>query len=250
MVMLGVHLQGVNPKSFRDKDVERPFRNILERGIPVVLFMPPKLIDTWPDRIVDLAKEVVSREGSVLGQYGNKCECSHKHTFVDRHHEFACLYNVSMSYEEQTKRMDEGKERLTGLVGVEPEAFCAPNNLFDDVTLCAAKDKGYKWFADQARIGIKPYSLGKMIVIPQANLDRRIPEGVRGVYVHYDRIDRNSKAYEAALNRVCSVTEIKPEEVSDRMIERNKRRKHWGKFLRDVVRLQRNYKSNLLARKI
>lgn len=252
MAALNIHHEGLNPNSFPNKDQTYYFRQILEKNIPVVI--SPCLNNykrgDWDSKggveALELAREIVKREGSVLGQQGYTHKCKYEHKFVDPWHEFYCLWRKRISRVEQKEWMKRGREELEKLMGKTPELFVPPNHYFDETTLAVAEELGYNYFTNQAVIHLKPYKFGDMIVVPEGNLVRDEIEGRAVVYVHTDQIYSNEDTYRNVLDDINSIKDIKPQFVARDERELNEKLKYRRKRMRDFVKMPRRILKRLI----
>ncbi len=244
MVAVDIHLEGLKKSHFVKGDVEARFRQILEENIPVVVSPALRSYDhgQWDEHpeIIDLVGMIVKREGSVLGQQGLTHLCANRHDFVDPYHEFHCLWTGpfpigrKFSKDKQKEWMKIGRERLEKLFGVSPELFVPPNHYFDDTTLEAASELGYKFFADKLVTNFRPYIFSELVVVPEGNLCRE--EGGRMAYIHYDEIDSFSESYDRVIKGSSSLSEVIPADVSYASIKLNSFVKNAKKRIRDMTR--------------
>lgn len=249
MVVLNIHLEGIEQERFKDGNVTGIFEEILKRKIPVAISLPPHMKNYWikkNSKIIDLVKEILSREENILGQQGLNHQCKHKHVFADKWHENFCLWHSKgIGAEEQKRFMEEGLGRLTRLVGKKPELYVPPNHQFDYSTLIAANCMGYKFFSDQAVIPIRAHEFqqfavfGKMLIVPEGNLFRSEIEGRNAVYIHYDQIDSlrekyGEAVYDVIIDSATSMRSLKPQEVSERDKRKNRYSKYFRKYARDI----------------
>ena len=253
MVVVDIHLEGLKRSHFRNGNVGARFRQILDNDIPVAVSpsLRSYLRGQWDENpeIIELVREIVKRKGSVLGQQGLTHICSYKHDFVDPYHEFYCLWTGPLpigrkiSKNKQKEWMEEGRNRLEKLFGVNPELFVPPNHYFDETTLEAALELGYRFFADKAVSNFTPYSFGrynfgeykKLIVVPEGNLCEGGFSG-SAAHIHYDEIDSFSDNYDWAIKEASSLLDVKPLDVSYISIKFNNLRKYARKRARDMVR--------------
>jgi len=245
MTILDIHVEGIEPKDFPEGNVNQPLKNILMFKVPVVLSLPSWMEDYWLREknnleLIELVKEAVIRPGSALGQQGNLHKCHHPHKLVDPWHENSCIWRSSPSRQQQEELMKRGRERLEKLIGITPIVYCPPNHQFNRDTLEVAERTGYHFFTDRAMISLKPYNLGSMIIVPEADLDRkRLKTSM--VYIHYDEIERIGNRYGEAV-RDSEPLVINPRRVSKSRITLNRALKTGYKIARDLIKLPKRLK--------
>jgi hypothetical protein len=248
MVVPDIHLEGIEPKDFERGDVCRGFREILRKSIPVVLSLPPWMKDYWTKadyRIIGLAREIVQRPGSALGQQGNLHRCNYQHKWADPWHENWCLWRPDLDWAAQKALMETGRNVLTDLMGIEPRVYASPNHQHDENTLSVARFMRYDFFVDRGMINLQPYQWTangekpsnekRLIVIPEGDL-RRCQFSRAAVYIHYDQISRFPLGYAMLLERATSINDVQPEQVSRGAIIANNVLKIGGKIARDAGR--------------
>ncbi|MFH1802775.1 MAG: hypothetical protein ABH864_05010 [archaeon] len=241
MVLIDIHLEGIKKERFFDNDPTKLLREILTRNVPVVLSLPPWMENYWMEsekgpETIELAREVVKRPGSFLGQQGNMHRCSYPHGLVDPWHENYCLWGPRKSAKEQRNFMTEGRDRLSEFMDVEPKVYCPPNHLWDNTTLHVADEMGYTHVTDKAMIPLAPYRFGGLIVVPEGDM-RKGDFMNAAAYIHYDELDSHREFYRQAMQGSISLADITPERVSQKLIDRNRRMKHMHKIARDLVRM-------------
>ena len=67
----------------------------------------------------------------------------------------------------------------------------APNHQFDENTKTAARELGYKYFADRGIIKLPCYEDNGLIVVPERDIEQR----GEVIYAHYDEIAKQEEAY-------------------------------------------------------
>jgi len=218
-------------------------KETLDIHVPLGLSFPPGMIAYWmgsekgPETI-ELAREVVKRPGSFLGQQGDTHRCSYPHGLVDKWHENYCPWGPALSAKKQRAFMTEGRDSLGEFMGVEPTVYVPPNHLWDDTTLHVAAEMGYTHLMDKAMIPLPAYRFGGLIVVPERDLRKGQFDGA-AVYIHYDELDAHRGFYGHAMANAESLADITPERVSQKLIERNRRMKHRYKLVRDIVMMPR-----------
>lgn len=251
MTVADIHLEGIEPKDFDGRDVPKRFREILQKDVPVVLSLPPWMKGYWTRedyRIISLAREIVQRPGSALGQQGNLHRCEYPHKWADPWHENSCLWGKSISWAKQHDLMETGRKILTDLMGIEPRVYAPPNHQHDENTLAVARFMRYDFFADRGMINLSPYQWTedgekpsnekRLIVVPEGDLRRRQFDRA-AVYIHYDQISRFPLEYAMLLERASSIDDVQPEHVSQRAIAANNVLKIGRKVVRDARNLGR-----------
>ncbi|MFH1290561.1 MAG: DUF2334 domain-containing protein [Nanoarchaeota archaeon] len=239
MVVIDIHLEGIERRNFLRSDRTRLLREILYRNVPVVLSLPPWMEDYWnrkDSKVIDLVSEIVSRDGNVLGQQGNTHKCPREHVLVDPWHENYCIWRGGLSEEQQRELMETGRERLEKLIGVKPMLYVPPNHQSDWTTLRVANKMGYWYMVDKAMIPLRPYASGNLIVVPEGDL-RREDMRSAATYIHYDEIDRHRVYYSEAVRAAQPVAEIEAQPVSGLRIAINSALKYSSKAARDIVRM-------------
>jgi len=232
---LDIHLEAMD-------DEGEKLKRIIDENIPCAISLCPETLrkkglysKQYPylPKYIDLIGEIVSREGSILGQQGNLHKCRYEHRFTDPWHENFCPYN-EVSMEEQRELMLKGRQTLVMLFGKYPEMYVPPNHLFDSATLVIAERMDYSFFAERGIKNTEPYLYKRMIILPETKLD----ETGDIKYVHYDEIGRNKKAFEEVVKKACgfSINEIKIKWVVNDLIEANRRAVIRKKKLRDLIK--------------
>lgn len=237
MKLLDIHLEGMD-------DSGEKLKRIIDENILCAISICPETLRErgiyskqypyLPKRL-DLIGEVVSKSGNILGQQGNMHKCKYSHRFADPWHENYCLYNKSLSEDEQRDLMEKGRETLIKLLGKTPELYAPPNHMFDLTTLKVAIDMGYGYFAER---GIKvdmPYKLGngRLIVLPETKFSEK--GDIK--YIHYDGIEKNKRYFEEIIrnlepfSKTIKIEEASPEARTENLVAIRKK-----KFLRDVIK--------------
>jgi hypothetical protein len=249
MTILNIRIQRTAPESFRDRDVTFTLKRILDSSAPVVLTLSAVYdgkirTEGYQPEILELIREIGQRENSFIGQQGALGgPCPHKHRVTDRWHENACLYpwNRAPSKKDQEELMLRGKGIIEHLAGTSPVFFAPSNHLYNHDTLDAAAELGYKYFGDRAMIPIHSYRIGSLIVVPEATLEKGALVDAQSHYIHYDRIEQAQAAFNLALTQATPLADIQPSsEIPFGLIERNRRRKLFSKFVRDLVKAPKN----------
>lgn len=234
-IALDIHVENIKERDFEGGNKKKIIEEILEKNIPVALSFSPWQEPIWKDQnpeLFELFKIAVNRDNSVLGQQGLSHKCKYNHRFVDPWHENRCLYGNRFDYDEQKNFMKEGKGRLEKLYEKEVELYAPPNHQFDDNSLVAAADLRYKFFADKAVIALKSYKFGKMIVVPERDLeDWKFDCDM--AYIHYDEIDGVRENYNRALENSASLKDLQPGYAKEYRVKLNEVIKYSYKFLRD-----------------
>ncbi len=206
---LNIHLEGMD-------DNGEKLKRILDENTPCAISIAPETLrkggiygKQYPylPGFVDLIGEVVNKPGNILGQQGNIHKCKHKHTIVGPYHENSCLYNKSLSIDEQREIMQKGSATLLKLLGKKPEMYVPPNHQFDFETLNAACEEKYPFFAIRGLKVLDPllYKINashghNLLVVPEVKL------GQQGnfFYTHYDGIEKNKQAFEEVIKNANS----------------------------------------------
>ncbi|MBU0467214.1 MAG: hypothetical protein KJ718_04220 [Nanoarchaeota archaeon] len=143
--------------------------------------------------------------------------------------------------------MERGRVIIEGLVGISPVFFAPSNSLYNQSTLEAASELGYRYFGDRAFIPFPPYGLGSLIVVPESSLEKGRIVSAASHYVHYDKIDSYVMGFKSRLAEATSLSDVKPSsEIPTKLIRQNHRRKIMWKLGRDVF----NLPGRILRRKI
>ena len=245
MHILDIHHEGINKENFPNLDPSYYFKIILDRNIPVII--SPSLHNynqgQWNSKkgqeALELIKEIVKRDNSVLGQQGYSHKCKYNHVFADPWHEFYCLWNKSIDIDEQEELIKRGKGELEKLIGVTPNLFAPPNHHFDESTLEVAHELAYKFFTDQAVIPLRTYQFGNMLVIPEGNLRRNEYIGRDAVYIHTDQINESERLFYDIIKRTNPVKELKASKISLKKINLNQRKKYRRKAFRDITKFSK-----------
>jgi len=235
MAALDIHVENLKEKDFEGGNKIRIIKEIIEKNIPVALSFSPWQEPIWKDQnpeIFELFKITVQRNNSVLGQQGLNHKCKYLHKLADPWHENYCIWNEKLNYEEQRDFMLKGKEKLENLFSKDVELYAPPNHQFDETTLEAAVNLGYKFFADKAMIFLKPYKFSNMLVVPERDLEDGKFD-CASVYIHYDEIDGVRDNYNKALENAASFKDLQPENAGEYKIKLNEVMKYSYKFLRD-----------------
>jgi hypothetical protein len=248
MHVLNIRIQHTRPESFKDGDVTRHLRDILDRDIPVVLTLSAVYDgnhrdEKYPQELLDLAHEIGSKEHSAIGQQGALgARCKYKHRITDPWHENDCLYHKAPGYTEQSDGIENGKEIVEKLVGIFPVFFAPSNHLYNGTTLTAAIDAGFTHFGDRAMIDMPAYRNRVLTVLPEANLERGPMVNAPMVYVHYDRIDGNPILFQNALVEACPLSDVNPNvHPPQSLIKQNHRKKVRAKLARDIINLPKRF---------
>jgi len=233
---LNIHLEGMD-------DNGEKLKEILDQDMPVAISIAPETFrkegiykNQYPYllRYTDLIGEIVSRNGSVLGQQGNLHKCKYPHRFADPWHENFCLYGKDLTGDEQRELMGKGKETLLKLFGKSPELYVPPNHMFDLTTIKVAGDMDYDFFAERGIVLNEPYKMGGMIILPET----KFSELGDIKYVHYDEIEKNRNYFEAIMKKsgFSSLDSIETREVSPELCTDNLIKIRRRKFLRDFIK--------------
>jgi len=205
---LDIHLEGMD-------DNGEKLRRIIDEGVPVAVSVCPETFRRggyysrkypYLPKFVDLITEIVSREGSILGQQGNKHKCAHRHVWADKWHENHCLWGKSLDKDDQRDFMEIGRDTLVELFGKKPELYAPPNHQFDANSILAAQEMGYVFFAERALGIAEPYILDGLIMLPESKLVNL--GNVK--YMHYDEINDNSATFENCLASAGRFDELNP----------------------------------------
>ena len=128
-----------------------------DKGLVALLGVVPDCQD--PDLMIDEAREdfwdyirTLQRQGFTIAMHG------YKHVFECGHSEFAGL-----PYEKQLDKIKEGK-RILKERGIETDVFFAPAHNFDDNTLKALFECGFKYVSDG--LSRKPYKRYGITLLP------------------------------------------------------------------------------------
>ena len=266
---LNIHLEGMD-------DNGEKLKRILDENIPCAISIAPETLrkggiysEQYPylPGFVDLIGEVVNKPGNILGQQGNIHKCKHKHTIVDPYHENSCLYNKSLSIDEQREIMQKGNETLLQLLGKKAEMYLAPNHQGDFTTLDAACEERYPLFSIRGLKVLTPllykgydFHAQNLLVVPEVKL------GQQGnfFYVHYDEIEKNRQAFEKVVKNAnsfyCIGVDFSMHDKYFRgyklidthqlntdldIIKKNMRATNKRKFLRDIKNLPRRILKNI-----
>ena len=175
MVTLNIHWETFDEKSFAQ------IEKLAIKG-PIAISISPWQIPKMQDHQISKVKEILSRQGYILGQQGltHKCKkCSDFHRIkeeenitkagIDPWHENYCLWFGPISTREQEDFMREGRIKLNKIFGKNPELYVPPNNYFDLTTVKIAFKLGYKWLTDKAMIPLNPFMLERIIIVPEAD---------------------------------------------------------------------------------
>jgi len=201
-MILDIHLE------YCDDTGER-FENIAKLGkpfnipiIPVLLLPEHEIFKNgvypsdyfYSEKFTGLLNELSKEKYIGWGQQGfsHYCpECFREKNKKDAWHENRCLHGPKKSVEEQIEIMKKGKNVIEDVLNVSPTIYVAPNHQFDENTKVAAKELGYKYFADRGIINVSPYRENGLIILPERDL------GQKGevFYTHYDRMKDNLKEY-------------------------------------------------------
>ena len=128
MVVLNIHLEGIERDRFKDQDIIARLREISERGLPVALSLPPFLEQYWLEKcpeLIELVKHLVTKKQSVLGQQGNLHKCKYPHKHVDPWHENYCLWRKHLPAEEQKDLMERGRRAIRKIIRNRTRDLCA-----------------------------------------------------------------------------------------------------------------------------
>ncbi len=234
MIVMNIHLETFDEESFRRVE------ELAKKG-PIAVSITPSHITRIKDYQVTRLKEILSREGYVLGQQGlnHKCTKCQDYHFeekdnkivrpgIDPWHENYCLWFGQISSKDQKRFMNEGRKKLKALLGIEPQLYVPPNHYFDINTVKIASKMGYKWLTDRALLPLKPYSLEGLIIVPEGE-----PEiGADQVYIHADRWRGDLDS--VVSKGFSSLNEIKPEKNDKEKLDENRMKKIVGKMARDL----------------
>ncbi len=156
----------------------------------------------YPDRIVDILRELAKEDFVVFGQQGFAHYCTEclktefkdggKREFKrDLWHENSCFYKKEKSVEEQIEFMKKGKEVIEDKLKVSPLIYCPPNHMFDNNTKTAAEELGYEFFAVKGILSLAPYREGKLKILPE----RKVWQNGDVFYTHYDQMNEEFCKY-------------------------------------------------------
>ena len=231
MVILDIHYEG------RRKD--QSLEDLIKYG-PIAISIVPYQIDHFPEDIEKL-KDALGIPGNLLGQQGMNHYCRYNHKLfnrdiVDPWHENYCLYGRSIPKSEQKDFMERGKDVLGKRLGVEPLIYTPPNHLYDESTLEAAEELGFKYFTDTNIVGLRPYRNGKLVIVPELkfnpkNLDFDDEEVI---YIHFK--DYPEELRELLKKELKSFNNIIPQKIPVKTIEWNRILEHGYKYIKDIKR--------------
>jgi len=140
----------------------------------------------YPDKIIDILKELKDENNIVWGQQGftHYCpDCFDQKDRRDPWHENRCLYQ-NISLKAQKEIMSLGKETIQEKLGITPTLYVPPNHQFNQDTITIAQLMEYKYFGTQAILNFEPYQEGEMRILPE----RKIRKHGQVFYTHYDQI--------------------------------------------------------------
>ncbi len=231
---LNIHVEALNDKDFGQGNKLKIVEYLLENKIPHALSFSPWQEKVWKyenPELFELFKNSI-RRGNTLGQQGLTHKCRYEHKLIDPWHENKCLYGRSFSFEDQLDIMKRGKDKLESLFEKPVELYIPPNHQFDENTIGAAANLGYKFLSDKAMIPIMPYKYGGILIVPERDLE----EGkfdCGAVYIHYDEINKVKTSYSLALDKAVSFRDLKFENPGEYRIKLNEVLKRTYKYIRD-----------------
>ena len=214
-MFLNIHLEGCDDNGERLESLaesNKPFGISL---VPVLLAPNHEVFTSgvyradyyYPERVVEILKQCAKMPNIVFGQQGltHYClPCFEQKDKKDPWHENSCLYQTGRAAGKQGKFMKEGRTLIEDKIGVSPVIYVAPNHQFDEFSLDATRELGYRYFAERAVLEIKSYSDDGQRILPE----RKVNESGQIFYIHYDEIKINSAKCDAILKDSLPIEKI------------------------------------------
>ncbi|MBS3080010.1 DUF2334 domain-containing protein [Candidatus Pacearchaeota archaeon] len=191
----------------------------------------------YPRRFMEMLKRLAHNADVYFGQQGfaHYCKsCILQRDRRDPWHENMCLYRKSLSVEKQRKLMSEGKRVIEEVLGVSPILYVPPNHQFDENTLKVCEKLDFQYFVIRNKLNIKPYKYGKLIVLPENDLD----EKGEVIYIHYDEMKDDFERYIDLIASSSTLDNIKLTRESSKRISKNYNEIILAKKKRDIDKLK------------
>lgn len=229
-MILDIHLEKCD-------DNGEKLEKILNLGKPVIISLVPVLMLPhhevfkkgiypsdyfYPQKFIDLLKQLVNDSNLYLGQQGfaHYCtNCFSKKEERDPWHENMCLYSDTLSVDEQKKFMERGKKVIEESLGVSPFLYVPPNHQYNENTQQAIKELNFRYMVIRNKLGIYPFRKNGLIILPENDLD----ENGEIVYIHYDEMGDNFDAYLDIIRKSSHLKEINVKRQLSRRTSENYR---------------------------
>jgi peptidoglycan/xylan/chitin deacetylase (PgdA/CDA1 family) len=173
----------------------KPLLSVIPENKDETLFREKAYPDFW-----NLMRELQAQEWAI-GMHG------YQHVYVNKEGGVLGLHKGSefagLRYEEQREKLRMGKEVLAR-ERLSTDVFVAPGHAFDDTTVRALEDTGFRYISDG--IAFWPFQKWNMVWIPQiAATPRRFPFGIITFCIHPQSFqEKNFEELESFLQRYRS----------------------------------------------
>lgn len=179
------------------------------------------------------------KKGCLLGQRGYVGRCKYAHEDkTDPWHENFCLYNPTISFEEQLEFMEKGKKYFVENFGKEPDVYAPINHLYDTNTLLAVRSLKYGFFMDKNFFGLGMYSNQGVVIMPEAKIGEEEAERSIGVYCRLDKLNEKKVSDFLDDKELILPFEINSEVVDEKLLMKNEIQKRIRKLERDFRNLE------------